>query len=255
MQIKINTPKVRSDEAMGRIMHMLQWMERIGRLQHGVAIPMGADGSKLKEGDRLWQPWTSEERNYFKGVRNMFAHGRCSVLTNGAVRVRDKSPRRFGKPELHGLEFDKETTDWEWTAHEFLEFSQRLETLVLQRLQCYFITTVTCQTCGQSVDARDRLTCGHVEYLEGSNGDGMSKPRKGTLNITATLGYDDEMKDNFPDPGMKAVITHDGFDWCRLLVVYGYDSIPCATVTEVLRAPKIGAYKGWGTPMPPVALI
>ena len=212
MQIKINTPKVRSDEAMGRIMQILQWMERIGRLKHGVAVPMGVDASKMKEGDQLWQPWTSEERNYFKGVRNLFAHGRCSVLGNGDVRVRDKHPLRFGKPEIHGLQFDKTTTDWEWNAQEFQEFAQRLETLVLQRLQSYFISTVTCQTCGQSVDARDRLTCGHVEYMEGSNSGGFSKPKGGTLLITVTLGYDDDMKDNFADPGMIAVVTHDGLD-------------------------------------------
>ena len=36
VQIKINTPKVQSDEALARIMQMLHYMERIGRLRHGI---------------------------------------------------------------------------------------------------------------------------------------------------------------------------------------------------------------------------
>ena len=100
MQIRINTPQARSEGAMGRTMQLLPWMERIGKLRHGVAVPFGADVSKMSEDDELWQPWTSEERKYFKGVRNMFAHGRCSVLGNGDVRVKDKRPRyRTGKPD------------------------------------------------------------------------------------------------------------------------------------------------------------
>ena len=141
MQIKINTPKVRSDEALARIQQMLHWMERIGRLQHGAMVPPGADVSKMNEGDELWQPWTSEERNYFKGVRTIFAHARCSVLGNGAPRVRDRSRYRPGKPDIDGSHFDKETTDWEWDAQEFQEFAQRLKALVLQRFQFYHIAT------------------------------------------------------------------------------------------------------------------
>ena len=33
VQIRINTPKVRSDEALARISEMLHYMERIGRLR------------------------------------------------------------------------------------------------------------------------------------------------------------------------------------------------------------------------------
>ena len=212
VQIKINTPKARSDEALAHITQMLHYMERIGRLRHGVMMPPRADTSQMKAGEQLWQPWTPEEREYIKGVRTIFAHARYSVLGNGAVRVRDGYRLRPGKPEIHGFHFDKTATDWEWNAQEFRELSQRLETLVLQRIQCYFLTTVTCQTCGQSVDGRDYLTCGHVEYLEESNGAGISKPKGGTLQITASLGYQDDMKDKFGDTGMKGVITYDGLD-------------------------------------------
>ena len=209
VQIKIKTPKVQSDEALARIVQLLHYMERIGRLRHGVMMPPGADVSKMKAGDQLWQPWTLEEREYIKGVRTIFAHARYSVLGNGALRVRDKYHLRPGKPEIHGFHFDKTETDWEWNAQELWELSQRLETLVLQRIQCYFLSSVTCQTCGQSVDGRDYLTCGHVEYPEESNGTGISKPKGGTLQITATVGCQDDMKDKFGD---KGVITYDGLD-------------------------------------------
>ena len=199
---------------MSSIQQMLHWMERIGKLQHGVAVPFGADVSKMNEDDKLWQPWTSEERKYFKGMRNLFAHARHSVLGNGDVRMKDKHPtRRTGKPDIHGLQFDKETTEWEWTAQEFQEFSQRLETLVLQRIQAYTTTTVTCQTCGLSVDGREYLTCGHVEYGEDSGGSVLiRKPKGGTAKITFTIGCDDNMKDRRVAAGSKAVITHEGFD-------------------------------------------
>ena len=166
----------------------------------------------MKAGDQLWQPWTAEEREYIRGVRTIFAHARCAVLGNGALRVRDRYHLRPGKPEIHGFHFDKTTTDWEWNAQEFQEFSQRLETLVLQRFQCWFLPTVTCQTCGQSVNGGDYLTCGHVKYPEGSNGAGISKPKGGTLQITASLGYHNEMKDEIVGTNMKGVITYDGLD-------------------------------------------
>ena len=131
---------------------------------------------------------------------------------NGSLRVRDKYYRAPGKPEIDGLYFDKTTSDWEWTAREFQEFSQRLEKLVFQRFQCYFLATVTCQTCGQAVEGSDYLTCGHVKYPEGSKGAIISKPAGGTLKVTSLLGYQDDMKDKFGDPGRNAVITYDGLD-------------------------------------------
>ena len=164
---RVNTPKVQSQEALARITQTLHYMERIGRLRHGVMVPLGVDSSQLKVGAQLWQPWKAEERQYIRRVRNIFAHARCRVLENGALRVRDRSPHRSGQPDINGTDFDTTTTDWEWNAQEFLELSQRLETLVLHRLQCYFHATVTCQICGQSVDGRNYLTCGHVKYNEG----------------------------------------------------------------------------------------
>ena len=187
-------------------------MERIGRLRHGVMMPLGADASQMKAGDELWQPWTSEEREYFKDVRTIFAHARCSVLGNGGLRVRDKYHRAPGKPEIDGFHFDKTTSDWEWNAREFQEFSERLERLVFQRFQCYFLATVTCRTCGQSVEGPDYLICGHVKYPEESKGAFISKPAGGTLKITSSFGYQDDMKDKFGDPGRKAAITFDGLD-------------------------------------------
>ncbi len=212
VQIKVNTPKVRSVEAHQRITEMLPYMERIGKLEHGVMMPLGADASQMEAGDKLWQPWTPEERGYFKGARTIFAHARCLVLENGGLRVRDKYRRAPGKPEIDGFHFDKTTTDWEWNAQELQEFSQRLEKLVFQRFQCHSLATVTCQTCGQSVNASDYLTCGHVKYLEGTNGTGISKPAGGMLQITFSFGYrnEDDMKDKFGDTGMKGVIAYDG---------------------------------------------
>ena len=166
----------------------------------------------MKAGDKLWQPWTPEEREYFKGVRTIFAHARCSVLGSGALRVRDKYHRAPGKPEIDGFHFDKSTSDWEWSAREFQEFSQRLEKLIFQRFQCYFLATVTCQTCGQSVECPDYLACGHVKYPEGSQGAIISKPAGGTLEVTSLFGYQDNMEDRFADSGKKAVITYDGLD-------------------------------------------
>ena len=61
VQIKINTPKARSDEALAHITQMLHYMERIGRLRHGVMMPPGVDASQMKAGEQLWQPWTPEE--------------------------------------------------------------------------------------------------------------------------------------------------------------------------------------------------
>ena len=175
-------------------------------------LPPGADASQMKAGDKLWQPWTLQERKYFKGVRTIFAHARCLVLGNGDLRVRDKYRGAPGKPETDGFRFDKTTTDWEWNAQEFQEFSQRLDKLVFQRIQCYSNATVTCQTCGRSVDGQDRLTCDHVKYLEGSSGTGISKPAGGTLEANFSFGYQDDMKGKFGDTGMKGVITYDGLD-------------------------------------------
>ncbi len=212
MRINIKTPQAQSEEALARITQIFHYMERIGKLQHGVMLPFGVNVSQIKEGDQLWQPWTEEERQYIRGVRNTFAHARYSVLQNGALRVTDRSPRRSGRPDMHGLHFDQEITNWEWSAQEFQGFSERLETLVLQRFQCCFLVTVTCKTCGKSVDGWDYLTCGHVKYPEGSKGSGMSKPKGATLRVEASLDYRDEMKDKFEGASMKGVVTYDGLD-------------------------------------------
>ncbi len=235
VHIKINTAKVRSVEAHQRITEMLPYMERIGRLEHGVMMPLGADASQMEAGATLWQPWTPEEREYFKGVRTIFAHARCLVLGNGDLRVRDKYHRAPGKPEVDGFHFDKTTTGWEWNAQEFQEFSQRLEKLVFQRFQCHSLATVTCQTCGQSVDAPDYLTCGHVKYLEGSNGTGISKPAGGTLQVTFSFGYQDDMKDKFGDTGMKGVVTYDGLD----LIISSMESIDKVASEEAKKGTPI----------------
>ena len=212
VQIKINTPKVQSEEALVRIMQMLHYMERIGRLRHGVMLPMGVDASQMQAGDQLWQPWKTEERKYIRGVRNIFAHARCRVLENGGLRVRDRSPQRPGKPEIHGTDFDATTTDWEWSAQETLELSHRLEELVLRRLQCYIQTTVTCMTCGQSIDGREYLTCGHVKYNEGPKGSIFNQPEHATAQISAIFGYSDDLARKFESKGLKGTITDEGLD-------------------------------------------
>ncbi|MXZ89933.1 MAG: hypothetical protein F4W95_00510 [Chloroflexi bacterium] len=212
VQIRINTPKVRSDEALARISEMLPYMERIGRLKHGVMTPPGIDINRMRVGDRLWQPWTYEERVYLKGVRNIFAHSRKRVLENGALRVRDRSPERCGKPDLRGLGFDRAIQDWEWTAQEFQEFSQRLETLVFQRLRGYMEPKVTCQVCGETVDGRDALPCGHGEYADESGGALLRKPKHGTAEIKLTVTYNDAIAGELEAKGIKAVITDDGLD-------------------------------------------
>ena len=52
--------------------------------------------------------------------------------------------------------------------------------LALQfKLQCVFSATVICQICGQSVDGRDYLSCGHVTYQEGSQPALFRKPSGG----------------------------------------------------------------------------
>ena len=212
VQIKINTPKVQSEEALGRLQQVFHYMERIGRLRHGVMVPMGLDVGQMKAGDQLWQPWTDEERQYLRGVRNMFAHARYRVLENGALSVRDRSPRRPGKPDLDGLHFDETVTDWEWNAQQFLEYTQRLEALVLQRFQGYFQTTVTCQVCGQSVDGRDRLICGHVKYKEGPKGPILNKPAGGTAEIKGSIGYHDDMANELGPKAIRATITDEGLE-------------------------------------------
>ena len=191
---------------------MLHYMERIGRLRHGVMLPFGADIAQIKAGDRIWQPWETGERRYIRGVRNVFAHARCRVLENGALRVRDRSPQRPGKPDIHSIGFDVTTTDWEWSAHEFIELSQWLETLVLHRIQCYFRSTVTCQICGQSVDGRERLTCGHIKYRERPVGSLISKPEHGTLQINVSIGYSEDMANELATQGFKGTITDEGLD-------------------------------------------
>ena len=212
VQVKVNTPRVQSDEALAHIMQILHYMERIGRLQHGVMLPFGADATKIKEGDQLWQPWSSEERKYIRDVRTIFAHARYSVLPNGSLRVRDRYRLAPGKPDIQGFLFDKTTTDWEWSPQELQEFSEKLRTLVLERIQGYSVATVTCQTCGQTVKGQDRLACGHVKYPEGSTGSFISKPAGGTLQITFAMGYQDDMKDKYGGEGRKGVITYDGLD-------------------------------------------
>ena len=213
VQIRINTPKVRSDEALARISEMLHYMERIGRLKHGVMVPPGVDISQMKAGDRLWQPWTSEERRYIGGVRNIFAHSYRRVLGNGDLRVRDRSPERRGKPDLHGFGFDRATQAWEWTAQEFQEYTRRLETLVFQRLRVYIETTVTCQVCGESVDGRDFLPCGHGEYADASGSALLYRPKKGAAQIKATISYDDAVAAELEAKGInKGTITDDGLD-------------------------------------------
>ena len=65
VQIRINTPKVRSDEALARISEMLHYMERIGRLRHGVMVPPGIDVSQMQAGTALmhatWHPIPHQE--------------------------------------------------------------------------------------------------------------------------------------------------------------------------------------------------
>jgi len=144
------------------------------------------------------------------------------------------------KAEIDGFHFDKTTTDWEWNAQELQEFSQRLEELVFQRFQCHSLATVTCQTCGQSVNASDYLTCGHVKYLEGTNGTGISKPAGGTLQITFSFGYRneddmDDMKDKFGDTVMKGVITYDGLD----LIISSMESIDKIASEEAKKGTPI----------------
>ncbi len=212
VQIRINTPKVRSDEALARISEMLHYMERIGRLRHGVMVPPGIDVSRMKAGDRLWQPWTAEERLYIRNVRNVFAHSRRRVLENGNLRVRDRSPERYGKPDLHGFGFDRDTQDWEWTAREFQEYSRRLEELVFQRLRFYIQTTVTCHVCGDTVDGRDFLNCGHGEYADRSGSALLNKPKNGTAQIIASISYDDAATADLAAKGHKGIITDDGLD-------------------------------------------
>ena len=212
VQIRINTPKMRSDEALARISEMLHYMERIGRLRHGVMVPFGLDVSQMKPSDPLWQPWTAEERQYIKGVRNVFAHSRRRVLENGNLRVRDRSPERRGKPDLLGFGFDGDTQDWEWTAREFQEYSRRLEDLVFQRVRVYIQTTVTCQVCGESVDGRDFLKCGHGEYPDRTGGALLRKPKNGTAEIVASISYDDATTADLAAKGHKGIITDDGLD-------------------------------------------
>ena len=212
VQIKINTPKVQSEEALARITQILHYMERIGRLRHGVMLPFGADITQMKAGDRLWQPWETDERLYIRGVRNLFGHARYRVLENGALRVRDRSPQRSGKPEIHGTSFDTTTTDWEWSAQEFLALAQRLEDLVLHRIQCYFRATVTCQICGRSVDGRERLTCGHVKYQEGPKGSLISKPDRGAVQIDVSIGYSEDTANELATQGTRGTITDEGLD-------------------------------------------
>ena len=212
VQIKVNTPKVQSEQALARITQILHYMSRIGRLRHGVMMPFGADPSQMKAGDKLWQPWKAEERQYIRGVRNFFAHARYRVLENGTLRVRDRSPQRTGKPDIRGTDFDSTTTDWEWTAEEFLELSQRLETLILHRLQCYFHATVTCQICGQSVDGRDYLTCGHVKYGEGPKGSLINKPDRATAQINVSIGYYQDTANELGAKGIRVTITDEGLE-------------------------------------------
>ena len=212
VQIKINTPKVQSEEALARITQMLHYMERIGRLRHGVMLPFGADITHMKAGDRLWQPWETDERLYIRGVRNLFGHARYRVLENGALRVRDRSPQRSGNPEIHDTCFDTTATDWEWSAQEFLALAQRLEELVLQRIQCYFQAKVTCQICGKSVDGREYLTCGHVKYGEGPKGSIINKPERGTTEINVSIGYDKDMANDLATKGLRGTITDEGLE-------------------------------------------
>lgn len=212
VHIKINTPKVRSEEALARITQMLHYMERIGKLRHGVMVPLNGDVSQMKAGDLLWRPWKAEERQYIRGVRNVFAHARCRVLENGALRVRDRSPQRPGKPDIHGTDFDATTTDWEWSAPEFLELNQRLEVLVLGRIQFHPRATVKCQICGQSVDGREYLTCGHVKYSEGSKGSIINKPDRGTAQVRGTIGYDDAFANELGTKVIRGTITDDGLE-------------------------------------------
>ena len=214
----MNTPEVQSRIALSRIDEMLPYMERIGRLRHGAMLPMGADASQVKEGDHLWMPWSFEERNYFKRVRTIFGHARRTVMGNGGLRVQDKPHwsrgRKIeppGKPEIDGLEFDETTTSWEWSAEEFQEFSQRLETLVFERFQVHIQSTVTCQTCGQSVSGRDLLTCGHGQYREVTGSALVHKPSGGTLEVTATIGYAG-LKYEVGAKATKGVFTYDGLD-------------------------------------------
>ena len=213
--IKINTPKVRSDEALARIQTTLHYIERIGRLRHGVMVPFGIEPSEMGPDVQLWQPWTHDERLYLKGVRTIFGHARLAVLENGALRVRDRHRSAPGKPEIDGFQFDKKTRDWEWDAQEFQAFSQRLEKLVFKRIQAYRRATVTCGTCGQSVDGREYLTCGHVEYADTLERKGglFSKPAGGVVHNTIQIGCQDSMKDKIEDDGWKEmVITYEGLD-------------------------------------------
>lgn len=51
-----------------------------------------------------------------------------------------------------------------------------------------------------------------MKYLKGTNGDVISEPAGGTLQIVFSVGYQDDMKDDYCDTGAKGVITYDGLD-------------------------------------------
>ena len=192
LNVIMNTPRVRSQVALSRIQEMLPYMERIGKLRHGVMFPVGLEASQIQAGDNLWMPWTADERYYFRGVRTVFAHARLAVLENGGLRVHDKSRWAPGKPEIDGLGFDKSTTSWEWSSQDFETFFLSLERLLLRRFRVYFRPTVTCQTCGKVVDGDAFLDCGHVQYGEQADGSVLArKPKGGTLQMTATITCQD----------------------------------------------------------------
>ena len=229
----VSFTKLQSDEALARITELLPFMERIGRLPHGVMLPIGT--KEVKEGTQVWKPWTDDERRYMKGVRNIFAHARCRVLPDGGLRVKDQSQKHVGKPEIDGLSFDSGISAWEWTVQEFQQFSQRLMELTHNRFRVSFQATVVCQICGQSVDGRDYLSCGHVTYQEGSQPALFRKPSGGTLIMTTEVSYTDNASER---QGFEGVITDEGLEMI-LQALEWLDKLACEAETKGIQLYEI----------------
>ena len=158
--------RLSAEMTLGRLSTL---MARFSVIDRRNDIIIGANG-----GSGRINLYSGKEREKLRIVRNRFAHGLTTIQDDGSIQIRDIEQDRV---------FDYALNDLYELEKMFSDFVNRLEILAT--------STVTCQTCGEEVDASQMLTCGHVEYKEGADENGAwlaRKPKGGTLETNITFG-------------------------------------------------------------------
>ena len=190
------------------VIEMLPYMERIGRLKHGIMPPM----TRTPDDRQLWKPWTDEERRYINEYRQLFAHARKVVLQDGSIRFNDK--KRCKPAIAMGGMYDFGVHEWTWSYGEFETLVSGLEELINNRIQAYVQMSHTCETCGLTAYGDEFLQCGHVAYGDDQcPGDGaLGRKGAGSSSLVRCWVSVDGFKDVDLSQARKMTVVDNGLN-------------------------------------------